>query len=226
MNNLLSRRLRVEHLAPFFGDSDSDVELLLQFLNGSEGEHALVTRQLVKDMNHVDQVARKRDPEFEKLSLFNLQFNISAELRRNGLYSSTAKRMKRIRDAYEHFAIRAMPIFPVKSQWLFQRQSPSNPIPGPVSWVVLAAIHGLALERRLKLIRECPCGKWFEAYRPDEKYRFHSDACREKYWRSTSAGKKKRAAFMRKHREKLKIREQNLLRTADELHSKRKFKKV
>ena len=158
-------------------------------------------------MNEVSRAARARGSDY---SLLDLQCRPYAVLRRQGLYG-IAKRIRRIRTAYDDFAIHVRPNFPLMKFWVFYRVGPnliSRSTTRSALWLELAAIHGLAEEGLLERIRECEtCGEWFYAYRPSPVYRFHADACREKYWRSSDEGKKKRRIFMRKYRAGLKRKE-------------------
>lgn len=52
--------------------------------------------------------------------------------------------------------------------------------------------------RRVQRIRECRCGTWFFGKR--ENHMFCSDSCRDKEFRSTPEGKKKRRLYMKRYR--------------------------
>jgi hypothetical protein len=219
MNLDKSRRLRKARFDPFFGDAEATVESLLKQLNEkSEDRSAIAVRQLVEDMNAVDQIVRSRP--YPTWTRIESEISLDHALRERGFEPAVAERMKRIRKAYDRFGIELMPVFPRKTFWIFQRLSPVQ-LGKDLPWISLATIHGLAAEGRLRRVRKCPCGEWFYAYRPSEKYRFHQDACRDKDYRHTDDGKSRRRTYMRGYRSRLKKREKANLEASKSPHRKR-----
>jgi hypothetical protein len=216
-----SRRLRKVHFNPFFGDPEATVESLLKQLNGaSEDRVAIAVRQLVEDMNAVDQLVRSRP--YPSWTRIEFEVSLDHAMRKRGFEPAVAERMKRIRKAYDRFGIELMPVFPRKAFWIFQRLSPVQ-LGRYLPWISLATIHGLAAEGRLRQVRKCPCGEWFYAYRPSEKYRFHDDSCRDKYYRHTPEGKARRCTYMRGYRSRLKKQDQANLE-ASKTHPRKRLK--
>lgn len=210
MNRRGRRRLREGRFDPFDSSASGDITTLLQYLNSqSDDDSDRAVRQLVTDMNAVSRIIRSQPFDY---SFRRLQFRVAAELRRQGLYGRIGKRIRRIRDTFENFVICASPIFPYKSVWVFERLSPQNPL---TLWLPLTAVHGLATEGLLERIRKCvTCGEWFYSYRPNARYKFHSEACRVRHWRRSPEVKKMKAKYMRQYRDKLKQRDNANLETS------------
>ena len=210
-----SQRRRQQNFDPFY-DEECTVESLIKELNNnSKRRGTLVARQLVQDMNEVDRAAQP--DRFRACHPVELLFHFDPVLRKLGIDPSVAERMSenmtRIRNAFDGFAVFALPLFPGKSSWTFWRlkevTSPRNHLP----WSTLASIYLLAAAGRLRQVRECQiCGRWFKAYRPNETYRFCKVACRNKYWQSTPEGKATKSAYMKRWRRDEREKEERALR--------------
>jgi hypothetical protein len=194
----VSRRLRTEHLIPFNAGTSRDIENLLYSLNDDEYENGDALREMVRNMNAVDGITeQKAVPR----TIHPYTPGLEKELRKNGFDETFVNRMKKIRDTFDGAKFDARISFPVRGRWEFGWEiPPTRDRLKLFFWLDLMVIRHLAEDGRLKQVRECTCGRWFFAYRPSEHYRFHSNACRDKHWRSTPEGKAKRAAFARRYR--------------------------
>jgi len=218
MGKHISRRLRAEHLLPFGAGSPRDIKWLLDALNDHGYENGHTVREMVRNMNIVSGITEQRPVPRNAGPYFP---GWQKELRKYGFDESFANRMAKIRDTFDGSRFEVQILFPEEGRWRFEWRIPWRFDRSTQNWSELypfldiIVIRHLAEDGRLRLIRECEtCGRWFLAHRPSPKYRFHSNACRDKYWRKTPEGKAKRRDFMRGYRERLKKREEAKLKAA------------
>jgi hypothetical protein len=209
MTNAARRRLREGHLLPFSTSHPRDIETLLDSLNDDQYGNRDAVREMVRNMNAVDGVVQKKAvPVLIHPGTPGLQ----KKLRRHGFDESFVNRIEKIRDTFDSSRFKVATAFPVKGRWRFELMLPPTRDKLKAFYCLdLNIIRDLSEYGRLRRVRECPCGRWFFAYRPTPRYRFHSNACRDKYWRSTPQGKARRRDFTRDYRRRQKeIDEANL----------------
>jgi hypothetical protein len=208
MNKRGSRRYRPETVFLMQGDPEG-IKLLLLNLN-DEDEISAVIRKRVRNMNEVDR-AIERNGGTKALNLYHTMVQPDRkkrkELLKHGFDDSFIKLMTAIqRECYE---VRMRASYPVEGRWQLDWGFPlpeTRPVGanGFVLSASLAIIHDLAAKGLLRRVRECAtCGRWFYAYRPGQRYRFCSDACRDKHWRQTPQGRARRAKYTRDYRRRL-----------------------
>src|SRR5579862_3553343 len=202
-----SRRLRTKVLLPSPPDVRREIEFLLGSLNDVEYKSRDVVREMVRNMSAVAAVTEHKVlPKTVNPYVDGWQ----TELTKLGFDESFVTRMEKIQEEIDDLKVRGVTPFPTKGRWTFEWMlAPTwDPMKRPY-WLQLLTIRHLAEDGRLKRVRECEtCGRWFFAHRPSAKYRFHSSACRDSYWRKTPEGRAKRRNFMRGYRQRLKRREE------------------
>jgi hypothetical protein len=194
------------------GDPEG-IKLLLLDLNDYGDEYSAVIRERVRNMNEVDR-AIERNGGTKTINLYHVMVSDGKEgkeqrkkLLKHGFDDSFIKRMTAIQD--ERYEVRMHATYPIEGRW---QLSWGFPLPerrtsGANRFVLsasLATTHDLAAKGLLRRVRECStCGRWFYAYRPGQRYRFCSDACRDKNFRQTPQGRARRAKYMRNYRRNL-----------------------
>jgi hypothetical protein len=207
MNKRSIRRLQPGALFPFIPeDFPDEIKGLLSELN-YKGKTSDVIRERVTNMNEMDR-AIERNGGTKAISLYwNMRppnRKERTELIKHGFDDSFIKRMTAIHRECNKIDMRAT--YPINGKWRFFLGFPeTDPRTGELRLsVCLAIIHDLATKGLLRRVRECgTCGRWFFAYRPGERYRFCSDACRDKHWRQTPQGRARRAKYTRDYRRRL-----------------------
>jgi hypothetical protein len=183
------------------------VELLIQQLNARTGREGEALRELVRDFNQIDEMARTRGvPNFR--SVFE-EFSLHPEnqLRQQGFDEASVRRMRKIQAAFRSYRLIPLPAYRQKDGcWKFHWVQPWGTKPNDrrlVQWMFLAVILDLATIGQLRRVRECAHdGRWFFARRDDRRFCPDRD-CKEKHWRSSDEGKAKRAGYMRGYRRRL-----------------------
>lgn len=214
----MKRGLRSSHIWPLLSTGPSAIRLLLNQLNATgDKEDGVRVREMVRDMNEIDGIVRSKG--FPVSTDAKFSFDLETEWNSLGLGDAVQDRMKRVRATFERFKLRLRPVCPLENGWKFHMMTPWSGDPkkrGLILWTFLSIIHDLALEGRLTQVRECNfCHRWFFGRRNDQG--FCSPSCREKDWRTSPRGRTKRAAYMRRYRQREEQRNQNALKTAKDL---------
>jgi hypothetical protein len=209
MNQKRMGRLRPRTPFPLVSGDPAGIEMLLKNMN-DEDAMSDVIRERVTNMNEIDRVI-ERNGGRKAINLYHIQFPPDRirrrELLKHGFDDSFIKRITALQGECHKIDMRAM--YPINGFWQLYWGFPM-PEAGMrgINRIVLsknfAVIYDLAVKGRLRRIRECStCGRWFYAYRPGERYRFCSDACKDKNWRQTPQGRARRAKYMRDYRRRL-----------------------
>ena len=195
------RGLRSSAVWPLLSVGPNATDFLIRQLNVGTGRAAKVLRELVRDFNQLEEIGRTHG--FPHVNIFK-KFSSHPEAYR-GYDESSVKLMKKIQAAFGSYRLVPTPAYPQRDGWKFHWLQPwgtgSNPNRS-VRWVFHAVIHDLAVAGRLRRVRECDfCRRWFFGRKDDQKFCLVGN-CREKHWRTSVAGRAKRAVYMRGYRQR------------------------
>jgi hypothetical protein len=204
--------VRISAVWPLLSLGTSAIELLIRQLNGGTGRQSKALRELVRDLNQLEEIGRTHGfPHVDIIEKFS-----SHPEAYPGYDKSSVKRMKNIQAAFKPYRLVPTPAYPQKDGWKFHWLHPwgtGSNTNRSVRWVFYAVIHDLAVAGRLRWVRECDfCHMWFFGRRDDQG--FCSPSCREKVWRTSLRGRTKRAAYMRGYRKRLDRMYRNVLKAA------------
>jgi len=154
----------------------------------------LPLQMLVRDMNALDKAARSAG--------YPRDVFVAGALGGRRLSGAHLDSLTRIRKTFREFSISLFPLQPTRVGWTASyaltdskgrvREDEITRILGLLIWK--AATSGV-----LWRVRECQtCAKWIAVRRMDHK--FCSTLCREKDFRSSDSGRRKRAEYMRRYR--------------------------
>jgi hypothetical protein len=208
----IKRGLRSSPVWPLLSVGSNAIDLLIQRLNAGTDREAEALRELVRDFNQIDDIARTRG--FPKVNVFErLPPHRKTYL---GFDESSMKRFKKIRAAFKSYRLVPIPAYPQADGWKFHWLHPWGTAPKNarvMQWIYLAVIHDLAAIGKLRRVHECRfCRQWFFGSKIDQGV--CSARCREKYWRTSPEGRTKRAAYMRGYRQRVERRRRNALKAA------------
>ena len=201
---------------PLLSFGSGAIKDLIKQLNSGTGREGKALRELVRDFNQMDDICRARG--FPHVSYAYRVFPHPEPVLDLGFLGPFVKRMAKIQAAYKSYRVTPWPAYPQKDGWKFHWIRPwttlsKSSVP---RWVSLSVIHDLAVIGQLRRVRQCDyCHRWFFADRNDQ--RFCSPICREKDWRTSAAGRTKRAAYMQRYRRGLDRRNRNALKVAKNL---------
>jgi|ERR1700683_508728 len=215
------RGLRKSAVWPLLSIGPNAIELLIRKLNVGTGRDAKALRELVRDFNELEEIGRTHG--FPAVNIF-AKFS-SHPKAYPGYDESSVKRMKNIQAAFKSYRLIPTPAYPQKEGWKFHWLHPwgtGSNTNRNFRWIVHAVIHDLAVAGRLHRVRECYfCRRWFFGRKDDQKFCLVGN-CREKHWRTSAAGRAKRAVYMRRYRQGLKRMRRNVLKASEGRHSYRK----
>lgn len=182
---------------------------LLKRLNATEeNADARAVREIVRVMNEIDRIMGFKG--YFTIPVKRVRSAIEERARRDASKAVTVL-MTKLQMLYRRFPIRLEPGLPRTHEWRFGLGK--NKLTYAPELLCVLVIRDLAEDGRLTRVRECDiCRRWFFAHCDSPKFRFCSDGCREKHWRSTPEGKRKRALFARKYRRKVKDGEREALK--------------
>jgi hypothetical protein len=178
---------------------EEPISLVSDFLNRLHSKpenHRL--EQIFKDMNELDRLAR--DVGYPR--------DLAKRIQGGSLGPRAATLHSNIRRLWDKMEFTAVLGLPGKGGWEIDFCAPPEQFDKLLAGSLL--LH-MATGGLLRFFVDCPtCGKWFIARRKNQ--RFCSQGCREKNFRSSDAGKAKRARYMQGYRERLKRRDRENLR--------------
>ena len=208
------RGLHKSSVRPLLLSGPGAAKGLIKRLNDGPNGEVEALRRLVRNFNEIDDIARGRG--FPEVNYTRREFpppevHVDVDL-------PFVRRMREIQAAYKSYRAVPWPAYPQKDGWKFHWLQPwsTQSNKSVERWIYLAIIHDLAVDGHLRLVRECDfCHRWFFARKSDQ--RFCTDgSCREKDWRTSAAGRAKRAAYMRGYRQREERARQNALKAANE----------
>jgi hypothetical protein len=209
----MKRGLRRSTVWPLLSFGSGAITDLIKQLNARTGREGEALRELVRDFNQIDDMGRARG--FPQVSYVREVFPHSEP--HLGFDGPFMKRMKKIQAAYKSYRFVPWPAYPQKDGWKFHFIQPWSTVSNKsmVGWIFLAVIHDLAVAGQLRRVRECNyCRRWFFGRKDDQKF-CPVGNCREKHWRTSAAGRAKRAAYMRRYRQGLGRMNRNALKAAN-----------
>jgi len=189
MYNAAKRGLRIEDDGALFGPDK--LAAFLKTLHNTPQIKQL--ERLVRDMNYISAFVRSAgNPRGNFLWMGALGGRRTPK--------ELLDRLSRSRDFFAKLHISLVPFQPDQHGWIASYATPSVSINAmAIVRTIGFLIWKAASDGTLRRVRECcRCNSWYAARRDDQK--FCSSPCREKFFRTSDAGRAKRATYMRRYR--------------------------